>query len=66
MMQKLPVVDERRCVTSGDCVLVCPTACLELREGLPVLARPHACISCDLCSAVCPTEAIQLVDQWVG
>jgi NAD-dependent dihydropyrimidine dehydrogenase PreA subunit len=58
--RELPVVDERRCLGTGDCVAVCPTACLELRGGRPVLARPHDCLSCALCAAVCPTEAIRL------
>ena len=65
MTQLLPVVDERRCVASGDCVQVCPTACLDLRDGLPALARPHECISCDLCTVVCPTTAIQLQERWL-
>jgi NAD-dependent dihydropyrimidine dehydrogenase PreA subunit len=56
----LPVLDETRCVGSGDCVAVCPTACLELRRGRPWLPRPLDCISCGACVAVCPTDAVRL------
>ena len=60
--QALPVVDPLRCIGSGTCVAVCPTACLELRFHLPELARPRDCVSCGLCAAVCPVEAIKLVE----
>ncbi len=62
----LPMVDERRCTGAGDCVEVCPTACLELRSGLPALGRPHDCISCELCQEVCPPQAIHMQEQWIG
>ena len=56
----LPVVDETRCVGTGDCVAACPTACLELRAGTPWLARPTDCLACGACAAVCPVGAIRL------
>ncbi len=34
------------------------------RGGLPVLARPHDCVSCELCVAVCPVEAIRMESRW--
>ena len=60
MFDELPVLDETRCIGCGDCVAVCPTACLELRGKLPWLPRPMDCISCGACVAVCPTDAIRL------
>ena len=57
---ELPVLDEARCTGCGDCVAVCPAACLELRGKLPWLPRPADCISCAACAAVCPTDAIHL------
>lgn len=64
--RELPRLDEQRCTGTGDCVRVCPTDCLELRRGAPVLARPFECVSCGLCAAVCPTDAIRLERTWVG
>jgi NAD-dependent dihydropyrimidine dehydrogenase PreA subunit len=60
MIHELPQLDETRCTGCGDCVVVCPTACLELAGGLPWLARPLDCISCTVCALVCPSEAIIL------
>jgi NAD-dependent dihydropyrimidine dehydrogenase PreA subunit len=60
----LPAVDEMRCTSNGACVQTCPTACLGLRAGLPVLARPHECVSCELCAAVCPVDAIRMETRW--
>lgn len=59
-MGELPVLDETRCVGSGDCVAVCPTACLELGGRQPWLPRPADCIACGACAVVCPTGAIAL------
>ena len=59
-MIELPILDETRCTGCGDCVAVCPTDCLALREGEPWLVRPGDCIRCQLCALVCPAEAIRL------
>jgi NAD-dependent dihydropyrimidine dehydrogenase PreA subunit len=59
---EIPVADELRCVGSGACVAVCPAACLEMRWGMPRLARPSDCVSCGLCVAVCPVEAIRMIE----
>jgi NAD-dependent dihydropyrimidine dehydrogenase PreA subunit len=56
----LPEVNEVRCLSSGDCIRVCPVGCLELDGPLPWLARPQDCVSCALCAMVCPANAIQL------
>jgi ferredoxin len=59
-MNDLPVLDATRCTGCGDCVAVCPTACLEMAGCLPWLPRPSDCVHCALCVLVCPTEAVQL------
>ena len=64
-MNELPSLDETRCTGCGDCVRVCPTACLEmgrLAGGplLPWMPRPGDCVSCELCCLVCPAEALRL------
>lgn len=60
-MHELPRLDETRCTACGQCVEVCPTACLELAECLPWLPRPDDCIACEICVLVCPVDALQLV-----
>lgn len=60
LAERLPVLDETRCTGCGDCVDVCPTACLEPAGPLPWLARPGDCIRCDLCCRVCPEDALSL------
>jgi MinD superfamily P-loop ATPase len=57
---ELPLLDETRCTGCGECVLVCPTACLELAGALVWLPRPLDCISCAICALICPVDALQL------
>jgi formate hydrogenlyase subunit 6/NADH:ubiquinone oxidoreductase subunit I len=57
-MTELPLLDETRCTSCGDCVSACPTACLEMAGPLPWLPRPLDCISCGLCVWICPAEAL--------
>jgi len=56
-----PRVDERRCITCGDCLRCCPTACLRIVHSAPAVTVASACISCGVCDVVCPTRAISLV-----
>jgi ferredoxin len=60
---ELPLVDPARCTGCGDCMAVCPTACLEMNAFLPWLPRPCSCVSCNLCVLVCPVDAIRLAQQ---
>jgi ferredoxin len=60
MLDDLPLLDETRCVGCGDCVAVCPTACLEMAGPQPWLPRPGDCIHCGVCVVVCPTAALVL------
>jgi NAD-dependent dihydropyrimidine dehydrogenase PreA subunit len=59
-MIELPAVDLTRCRGAGDCVRVCPVACLEMAGGGPRLARPADCLSCGLCVLVCPNDALRM------
>lgn len=59
-MRELPQLDESRCTACGDCVAICPTACLALAAHGPWLIRPRDCTSCAACVAICPTEAVHL------
>jgi ferredoxin len=60
---ELPLLDETRCRGCGDCVLVCPTSCLEMAGLSPWLPRPGDCVSCELCVLVCPTGALRLEER---
>ena len=60
MSEPLPVLDERRCTGCGDCVVLCPTNCLEMEGPLPWLPRPLDCIHCAVCVIVCPVDALTL------
>jgi NAD-dependent dihydropyrimidine dehydrogenase PreA subunit len=59
-MLELPLLDKTRCSGCGDCVLACPTDCLDMAGRLPRLVRPRDCISCTLCVIVCPTRALRM------
>ena len=61
-MIELPHLDLARCAGHGDCVVVCPTRCLEFVEANPHLVRPRDCIACSLCVLVCPEQALRMVE----
>ena len=63
-LRELPEIDERRCTSCGDCISVCPTDCLELRDGLPLVATVGRCVSCSLCAYLCPADAVEMKSQF--
>jgi NAD-dependent dihydropyrimidine dehydrogenase PreA subunit len=63
MRIELPFLDETRCTGCGDCVVVCPADCLELRQRFPWLPRPADCVSCTLCAIICPADAILMIEE---
>jgi formate hydrogenlyase subunit 6/NADH:ubiquinone oxidoreductase subunit I len=60
MPSELPLLDETRCTACGDCVVLCPTGCLDRGWPVPWLPRPHDCIACSLCALICPADAIRM------
>jgi coenzyme F420 hydrogenase subunit beta len=54
------VVETRKCVSCGTCVVVCPFACLDLVEGTPSLVKE--CKVCGICAKVCPRYQWTMVD----
>jgi NAD-dependent dihydropyrimidine dehydrogenase PreA subunit len=65
-VSELPLLDAARCIGCGDCVTLCPTACLEVDGALPWLPRPGDCISCALCVLICPVQALKLEEDRPG
>jgi formate hydrogenlyase subunit 6/NADH:ubiquinone oxidoreductase subunit I len=59
-MRELPLLDDTRCTGCGDCVPVCPVACLEMAGALPWMPRPGDCVSCAVCAGVCPAGALRM------
>jgi MinD superfamily P-loop ATPase len=57
---QLPFVEETLCRSCGDCVKICPSEALAMRDGQPWLARPLQCLSCGACALICPHEAITM------
>ncbi|MBX9656077.1 4Fe-4S binding protein [bacterium] len=56
----LPTVDPMTCLSTGWCVHVCPTECLDFWNDLPSVKYPDRCTSCGACVVVCPTEAMRI------
>lgn len=50
-------VDADRCIDGGLCAKRCPMAAIEMRDGLPVWAKPE-CAACLRCLHCCPKFAI--------
>jgi NAD-dependent dihydropyrimidine dehydrogenase PreA subunit len=62
-MRELPVVNPTRCTACGDCVSLCPTACIEMSGTRPWLPRPRECIACGACALVCAADALKM-ESW--
>lgn len=60
-----PIIDAETCTGCGDCVEVCPTEALAMRDNLAVVADPEACNYCGYCEPICPVGAIELPYQIV-
>lgn len=51
-------INDERCTGCEACVLVCPTAVLELKSNKSKVIRFDDCIQCEQCAVVCPTTAL--------
>jgi len=59
----VPIIDEDRCTGCGLCVEACGPRCLEIVQGLALLARPDECGSEEHCIEPCQDDAIRMA--WV-
>lgn len=61
-----PVVDPDLCSGCSFCVDICPFDCLAIdsghvMNGIAVLVKPNACVSCGECEEVCAKAAIRVL-----
>ncbi|MDD3846228.1 MAG: ATP-binding protein [Syntrophorhabdaceae bacterium] len=61
----VPVVDQEKCTSCGECGLKCQFHAIVNLPG-DTLIFPGLCHSCGLCSSVCPTGAITEGDREIG
>lgn len=55
----VPLIDLSQCDGCGDCVRVCPTEALAIKDGNAVVSDPAACDYNGFCERVCPVGAIR-------
>ncbi|MCA9734969.1 MAG: 4Fe-4S binding protein [Deferribacteres bacterium] len=60
----LPVFNEDICTGCGVCIEACSPGCLDIRDRVAVLSRPHFCSSEGQCSMLCPEVCIRMA--WVS
>jgi heterodisulfide reductase subunit A len=54
---EIPIIDRMKCDLCGNCVTICPTDALIIRNSKLILS-PISCINCGACVPVCPKVAI--------
>ncbi|GAB4321357.1 MAG: hypothetical protein Kow00127_13780 [Bacteroidales bacterium] len=56
-----PVVDPKRCIQTGACILACPEGdILGIKDGLATTINASRCVGHGACFHACPTQAITL------
>lgn len=53
-----PEINEEECTGCGDCVPVCPSDALSIRENKVTMLPSVDCSYCSECEEACPTGAI--------
>ncbi len=60
-----PSIDEALCTECGCCVSICPSLCIRMKDGKPVVGSDGmlSCLACGHCMAVCPSGAIRVTGR---
>ena len=53
------MVDEKKCITCGACVSICPVGAIKIVDGKATI-NPKKCIKCNSCAQFCPVGAIEI------
>jgi nitroreductase/NAD-dependent dihydropyrimidine dehydrogenase PreA subunit len=53
------IIDPERCSGCGECVAVCPSRTLEMKDGKATVTGARS-LGCGHCAAVCPSEAVRV------
>ncbi|MEA3266373.1 MAG: 4Fe-4S binding protein, partial [Candidatus Fermentibacteria bacterium] len=61
----VPVIDEEKCTSCGECARFCQFNAL-VSMGTPPLVFPELCHSCGGCAIVCPADAISWKGNSIG
>lgn len=62
------LIDAEKCVGCGECLRVCPSEVIEMRDGKALALRPEKSMLCGHCEAVCPVGAVRVpaLDDWAA
>ncbi len=53
------MVDEKKCITCGACVSICPVGAIKIVNGKATINQKK-CIKCQSCAQFCPVGAIDI------
>ena len=60
IMAEKPVIDNKKCISCGTCVSVCPMQVFEMKDGRVEVTSPEKCVQCKACEISCPVKAIEV------